>query len=101
MRVPCGKGGCFGSGWTQRSSGRGHQRDDGPQNWPDQNPLGKHIHGTAPSCPAFRTVVGVVGDVQPVPLDHDPAPTAYVPFAQQPESASLARIETGHDPESM
>jgi len=57
------------------------------QNWPDQNPLGKHIQlGRPEAAQPFRTLLGVVGDVQPIPLDHDPAPTAYVPFAHQPES---------------
>ncbi len=69
------------------------------QNWPDQNPLGKHIQlGRPQAAQPFRTVVGVVGDVQPVPLDHDPAPTAYVPFAQQPESASAFVVRTSGNP---
>ena len=69
------------------------------QNWPDQNPLGKHIQmGRPEAVQPFRTVVGVVGDVQPIPLDHDPAPTAYVPFAQQPESASAFVVRTSGDP---
>ncbi len=69
------------------------------QNWPDQNPLGKHIQlGQPQAAQPFRTVVGVVGDVQPVPLDHDPAPTAYVPFAQQPESASAFVVRTSGNP---
>jgi putative ABC transport system permease protein len=69
------------------------------QNWPDQNPLGKHIQlGRPQAAQPFRTVVGVVGDVQPGPLDHDPAPTAYVPFAQQPESASAFVVRTSGNP---
>ena len=69
------------------------------QNWPDQNPLGKHIQlGRPEAVQPFRTVVGVVGDVQPIPLDHDPAPTAYVPFAQQPESASAFVVRTSGNP---
>jgi putative ABC transport system permease protein len=69
------------------------------QNWPDQNPLGKHIQlGRPEAVQPFRTVVGVVGDVQPIPLDHDPAPTAYVPFAQQPESASAIVVRTSGNP---
>jgi len=69
------------------------------QNWPDQNPLGKHIQlGRPQAAQPFRTVVGVVGDVQPVPLDHDPAPTAYLPFAQQPESASAFVVRTSGNP---
>jgi putative ABC transport system permease protein len=69
------------------------------QNWPDQNPLGKHIQlGRPEAVQPFRTVVGVVGDVQPIPLDHDPAPTAYVPFARQPESASAFVVRTSGTP---
>lgn len=69
------------------------------QNWPDQNPLGKHIQmGRPEAAQPLRTVVGVVGDVQPVPLDHDPAPTAYVPFAQQPEGVSALVVRTSGDP---
>ncbi len=69
------------------------------QNWPDQNPLGKHIQlGRPESAQPFRTIVGVVGDVQPIPLDYDPAPTAYVPLAQQPVSSSAFVVRTSGDP---
>jgi putative ABC transport system permease protein len=69
------------------------------QNWPSQNPLGKHIQlGRPEAAQAWRTIVGVVGDVTPNPMDHDPAPTAYVPLAQQPESASALVVRTSRDP---
>ncbi len=69
------------------------------QNWPDQNPLGKHIQmGRPDAAQPFRMVVGVVGDVQPVPLDRDPAPTAYVPLSQQPERVSAFVVRTTGDP---
>ncbi len=69
------------------------------QNWPDQNPLGKHIQlGRPEAAQPFRTIVGVVGDVQPIPLDYDPAPTAYVPLAQHPESSSAFVVRTSGDP---
>jgi putative ABC transport system permease protein len=69
------------------------------QNWSDQNPLGKHIQlGRPEAAQPFRTIVGVVGDVQPIPLDYDPAPTAYVPVAQQPESSSAFVVRTSGDP---
>jgi putative ABC transport system permease protein len=42
--------------------------------------------------------VGVVGDVKPNAMDHDPSPTAYVPLAQQPESASAFVVRTSGDP---
>ncbi len=69
------------------------------QIWPDLNPLGKHIQlGHSEAAQPFRTVVGVVGEIQPVPLDHSPAPTAYVPFAQQPEAVSAFVVRTLGDP---
>jgi putative ABC transport system permease protein len=54
--------------------------------------------GRPETAQPLRTVVGVVGDVQPVPLDHDPAPTVYVPFAQQPEGVSALVVRTSEDP---
>jgi putative ABC transport system permease protein len=72
------------------------------QNWPKQNPLGKHFQLGRPEADRpLRTIVGVVGDVKPNPLDHDPAPTAYVPLAQQPESASAFVVRTTGDPLSL
>jgi len=72
------------------------------QNWPGQNPLGKHIQmGRPEAAQPFRTVVGVVGEVQPIPMSHDPAPTAYVPFAQQPELATAIVVRTAGGPLSL
>jgi putative ABC transport system permease protein len=69
------------------------------QAWPGQNPLGKRIQlGRPEAGQPFRTIVGVVSDVKPNALDHDPSPTAYVPFAQQPESASAFVVRTSGDP---
>jgi putative ABC transport system permease protein len=69
------------------------------QSWPGQNPLGKQIRmGRPEEGQPFRTVVGVVGDVKPNAIDHDPTPTAYVPLAQQPESASAFVVRTSGDP---
>jgi len=69
------------------------------QNWPDQDPLGKHIRmGRPGTAGPLRTIVGIVGNVRPSPLDHDPAPTVYVPVAQQPELASAFVVRTSVDP---
>jgi putative ABC transport system permease protein len=69
------------------------------QNWPNQDPLGKHIRmGRPGSTGPLRTIVGIVGDVRPSPLDHSPAPTVYVPVAQQPELASAFVVRTSGDP---
>jgi putative ABC transport system permease protein len=69
------------------------------QNWPGQDALGKHIRMGRPGAAApLRTIVGIVGDVQPNPFDHDPAPTVYVPLAQQPELTSAFVVRTAGDP---
>jgi len=70
------------------------------RNWPGQNPLGKHVRmGQQPQNPGpWRTVVGIVGDVSPSPFDRNPAPTMYVPLAQQPELNSAFTVRTSADP---
>jgi putative ABC transport system permease protein len=69
------------------------------ENWPGQNPLGKHIQMGRPDADQpLREVVGVVGNVQPVPLDYDPDPTIYIPTTQQPELASAFVVRTVGDP---
>jgi predicted permease len=69
------------------------------QTWPNQDPLGKRIHmGRPEAAGPLHTIVGIVGDVRPVPLDHDPAPTVYIPLAQQPESTSAFVVRTSGDP---
>ena len=89
----------FRSGRAQCSSGRGHQRRHGASKLARPESLGKHIQMGRPEAgQPLRTIVGVVGDVQPDPLDHDPAPTAYVPFAQQPQTASAIVVRTAGDP---
>jgi len=46
-------------------------------------------------------LVGIVGDVKPNPFDHDPAPTVYVPLAQQPELISAFVVRTQGDPVAL
>jgi putative ABC transport system permease protein len=72
------------------------------QSWPGRNPLGKRIRmGRPEEGHPFRTVVGIVGDVKPNAMDHDPTPTAYVPLAQQPEAVSAFVVRTSGDPLSF
>ncbi len=69
------------------------------QNWPNQDPLGKHLQlGRPDDAQPLRTIVGIVGDVKPNPLDYNPAPTAYVPLAQDPPSSSAFVVRTAGDP---
>lgn len=69
------------------------------QIWQEANPVGKHIKmGRAESNEPWRTIVGVVGDVKQSAFDHEPNPTAYVPFAQLPQAGSTLVVRTPDDP---
>jgi putative ABC transport system permease protein len=68
------------------------------RNWPGEDPLGKRIQMGAGTAAPMRTIVGIVGNVSPNPFDHDPAPTVYVPLAQQPELTSAFVVRTTGDP---
>ena len=73
------------------------------QSWPGTESAGQ-AHSDGPAgrrASPFRTVVGIVGDVKPNAMDHDPSPTAYVPLAQQPEAASAFVVRTSGDPLSF
>jgi len=67
--------------------------------WPNQDPVGKRIKfGRAESSEPWKTVVGVVGEVQISPFDRTLQPTAYLPFAQLPMAGSCVAVRTAGDP---
>ena len=67
--------------------------------WTDQDPVGKRIKfGRAESDEPWRTVVGVVGDIQYSPFDPTPVPTAYFSFAQMPIASSCLVVRASGDP---
>jgi len=67
--------------------------------WPGQNPVGKRIKfGRAESNEQWKTVVGVVGDIQRSPFDPNPDPTAYFSFAQLPMAESCVVVRASGDP---
>jgi putative ABC transport system permease protein len=69
------------------------------QVWLDQDPLGRRIQfGLPEDRQPLRTVVGVVGNIEAIPLDHSPTPTAYIPLTQQPALASAFLVRTSGDP---
>jgi putative ABC transport system permease protein len=71
-------------------------------NWPDQNPLGKHIKlGAVDGSEPERTVVGVVRDVRTSGFEDQRQPTMYVPFAQQPQWSSAVVVRTSADPSTL
>jgi putative ABC transport system permease protein len=70
--------------------------------WPNQDPAGKRImFGRAGSSEPWKTVVGVVGDIQSSPFDRTPDPTAYLPFAQLPMASSCVVVRTSGDPVAL
>ncbi|MDQ2774157.1 MAG: ABC transporter permease [Acidobacteriota bacterium] len=67
--------------------------------WPNTSPLGHRIKIDADVHSPWLTVVGVSGDVIENWFGGDPAPRAYVPYAQNPASGAEFDIRTSRDPE--
>ncbi len=71
-------------------------------NWPEQNPLGKHLKlGSADGTESTREVVGVVRDVRTSGFDDAQVPAIYVPFAQLPQLSSAIVVRTSSDPSAL
>ena len=69
--------------------------------WPGQDPLGKRVRlGDDPSD-AWRTVVGVSGDILRSSFETEREPTAYVPFAQAPQAAMAIAMRTTRNPMAL
>ncbi len=67
--------------------------------WPGANPLGKRMHfGSNDSLAPWCTVVGVVGDIEPSPIDHTVPPMVYFPLAQLPERSLSVAVRTFGEP---
>ena len=68
--------------------------------FPGQDPIGQGVH-IGNGHKEFFDVVGVVGDVHYAGLDAVPAPTMYVPIAQDPFSTIWVIARTDGDPASL
>ena len=66
------------------------------RDWPTASPVGKRVRYRG----AWRTVVGVVGDVRFRSLGADVEPTVYAPFAQVNQGLSLV-VRTRDDPAEL
>jgi len=67
-------------------------------NWPGQDPIGKHVRlGSPERAEPERQVVGVVGDIRSSALAPSADPTTYVSFAQSPEPSSAIVVRTSGD----
>jgi len=57
--------------------------------WPGENPLGQRVNLARPEVQhAWRTIVGVVGDVRHAGLDAEIQPEVYAPYYQMPEAST-------------
>jgi putative ABC transport system permease protein len=71
-------------------------------NWPGQDPIGKHVKLGPRSGPEpERLIVGVVGQIASTPFDPTPDPATYIPFSQAPQDSSAFVIRTSGDPLSL
>ncbi len=60
--------------------------------FPGEDPLGKRIHVNWGHEPAWRQIVGVVGDVRDLSLESAPSPECYVPLSQSFVTPSVAFV---------
>ena len=66
--------------------------------FPAGDAIGRRIHlGPDPRDP-YETIIGIVGDVRQVGLDHEPRPTVYVDNRQEAWSYLTAVVRTSGDP---
>jgi putative ABC transport system permease protein len=71
--------------------------------WPNQDPLGKRIKfpGSEKTPQTWRTIVGVVSDVNQFALDKKPPMQIYLAEAQSPTSFMTLVVRTVSDPKTM
>ena len=70
--------------------------------WPGADPIGQNIQMGGPDAP-FRTIVGIVNDVQHNGLDRDRTPQFYVPSEQWmwSESGFMLIVRATGDPAEL
>ena len=100
------------------SRGRGFTEEDRKQSSPvavinaemarrhfaGEDPVGKRLSlqvSLGEGEPAWREIVGVVGDVKHFGLDAEARPEIYVPYAQQPTSAMTMVVRSAVDPANL
>jgi putative ABC transport system permease protein len=72
------------------------------RHFPGEDPLGRRIdfEGSGEER-AWRTIVGVVGDVRDRGLDRPPEPQVYVPYSQRPTSGLFLAVRTSAEPATL
>jgi len=71
------------------------------QFWPRENPVGQRIRVARGREPAWREIVGVVGNIRHEGLHLSPRAEMYVPFAQQPMRFVRLAVRTAGDPRAL
>ncbi len=66
--------------------------------WPGKNPIGRRIRIARGRQPAWREIVGIVGNLHHEGLHLEPQPEMYVPYAQQPMPFVRVAVRTSGDP---
>jgi putative ABC transport system permease protein len=69
--------------------------------WPGADALGHRLRLIGDSGTVWRTVVGVVGDIQASELDAKPEPQLYVAYADAPRFHMSLLVRTAGDPASI
>ena len=64
---------------------------------PGQDVIGKHVKSGARTGP-WREIVGIVGDVKQLGLDHPESPEIYIPYLQGPAPAMDVALRVAGDP---
>ena len=64
---------------------------------PGQDVIGKHVKSGARTGP-WREIVGIVGDVKQLGLDHPESPEIYIPYLQDPAPAMDVALRVAGDP---
>ena len=71
--------------------------------WPNEDPLGKRIAFGSPGKPnpAWREIIGVVGNVKYFGLDEEQPPALYLAMAQAPQRGMTIVVRTSVPPLSL
>jgi putative ABC transport system permease protein len=69
--------------------------------WPGGDCLGHRIRISRGSAPAWRTIVGIVGNIRHDALYDPPRPEMYVPFAQEPMPSLSLTVRTAGEPMAL
>ncbi len=71
------------------------------QFWPGEDPIGRRIRIARQGEPAWREIVGIVGNIRHGGLHQEPPPEMYVPYTQQPWRFLRLAVRTTGDPAAL